>query len=192
MVRPRPGGFAYSDAEFRVMCRDATSMLDHGATGIAFGILKPNASIDVERCREFLARLGPRQAVFHRAFDLTPDPLAALEQLVDLGVTRVMTSGQEASAYDGSATIARLRQAARKRIEVLPAGGITRFNLADVLARTGCDQIHAGLRTRMPDPSGAQRPGISFGAPVRISEDGFDAVDPERVKGLRHALDSLD
>src|SRR5207249_1612356 len=80
--------------------------------------------------------------------DVTPDPFAALEQLIDLGFRRVMTSGQEESVYNGTTLIAELIRRSAGRIEVLPAGGINRFTVADVVARTGCVQVHASLRTR--------------------------------------------
>ncbi len=94
MIRPRPGGFAYSDADFRVMQRDSDLALQHGADGLVFGILTPEGQVDAQRCHTLVRQAAGRVAVFHRAFDVTPDPLAALEQLIDLGFQRVMTSGQ--------------------------------------------------------------------------------------------------
>jgi copper homeostasis protein len=97
---------------------------------------------------------------FSRASHLPPwkkAHLIALEQLIDLGVRRVMTSGQQESALNGGACIARLIEQAAGRIEVLPAGGINRFTVADVLARTSCDQVHASLRLTRFDHSTATR-----------------------------------
>src|SRR5208283_2625044 len=106
MIRPRPAGFCYSRAEFAVMQRDAEAALSEKADGIAFGFLQASGRLDVKRCRQMVQLAAGRQAVFHRAFDVVQDPLLALEQLIDLGLTRVMTSGQEASAYNGAAQIA--------------------------------------------------------------------------------------
>lgn len=106
MIRPRAGGFCYSATEFKVMQRDLELALEAGAAGIAFGILKTDGTVDHERCRQIVGLCPGRQVVFHRAFDVVPDPLAALDQFVNLGVTRVMTSGQEASAYNGATRIA--------------------------------------------------------------------------------------
>jgi copper homeostasis protein len=188
MVRPRRGGFCYSDSELGVMRRDIDHFLEHGADGIVFGILTAEGQIDVARCRELVRQIGDRQAVFHRAFDVTADPFAALEQLIDLGVKRVMTSGQQETAYNGAALIAELIERAAGRIEVLPAGGINRFTLRDVLERTGCDQVHAGLRTQRPDRSTSIRPGISFGAAIKTPEDHFDATDSAAVAALSAML----
>jgi copper homeostasis protein len=98
MVRPRPGGFAYSQAEFKVMQRDVDLALQYKADGIVFGILNDEGRVDTDRCRHLVRQVSDRVAVFHRAFDVTPDPFEALEQLFDLGFRRVMTSGQEATA----------------------------------------------------------------------------------------------
>jgi copper homeostasis protein len=191
MARPRPGGFCYSEADFRTLRRDADFLLAHGAAGVAFGILHEDGRIDAARCREVVRQLGPREPVFHRAFDVTPDPLAALDQLIDLGVRRVMTSGQEETAYNGASLIAALVRRAAGRIEVLPAGGINRFTVADVAARTGCDQVHASLRHAVSDRSTAARPRVSFGAAPRPEEDRYGATDPAAVAELSDLLRRL-
>ena len=167
MIRPRAGGFCYSPTEFKVMQRDLELALESGAAGIAFGILNPDGTLDHERCRQVISKCAGRQAVFHRAFDVVPEPLATLDQLVDLGVTRVMTSGQEASAYNGAARIAEFIRHAAGRIEILPAGGINRFTVADVVSRTGCDQVHASLSTTRQDRSVLTRPQVSFGGTLK-------------------------
>jgi copper homeostasis protein len=188
MIRPRGGGFAYSAADFKVMQRDADLALAHGADGLVFGVLSEEGRVDRDRCRRLVQQAGARQAVFHRAFDVTADPFEALEQLIDLGFRRVMTSGQEASAYNGAELIAALIRRAAGRIEILPAGGINRFTLADVVARTGCAAVHASLRTRRSDRSVTGRPQVFFGGPVRLPEDQYDTTDAEAVAGLRGLL----
>ena len=188
MVRPRPGGFAYSAAEFAVMRRDADLALAHGADGIVFGVLRAEGAVDGERCRELVRQAASHPVVFHRAFDVTPDAFAALERLIDVGVCRVMTSGQEETAYNGAGRIAELIRRAAGRIEILPAGGINRFTVADVLARTGCDQVHASLRVARCDASGAARPHVAFGAALRPPEDRFEATGEAAVAELRQLL----
>jgi copper homeostasis protein len=172
--------------------RDADLALAHGADGLVFGVLTDDGGIDVERCRLVVRQAGDRPAVFHRAFDVTPEPFEALERLIDLGFRRVMTSGQEETAYHGAALIAELIRRAAGRIEVLPAGGVSRFTVADVIARTGCGQVHASLRARRADRSVAARPQVSFGGPVRVPEGGYDATSAEAVAGLRALLGRAD
>jgi copper homeostasis protein len=188
MIRPRPGGFAYGAADFQVMQRDGDLALRHGADGIVFGILTADGRVDVARCRCLLRQLGGRAAVFHRAFDVTPDPFEALEQLIDLGFGRVLTSGQEETAYHGAALIAELIRRCAGRIEVLPAGGINRFTVNDVVAGTGCDQVHASLRTKREDRSVAARPQVSFGGAVKLPEGRYDSTSPKAVAELRGLL----
>lgn len=189
MIRPRAGGFAYSATEFKVMRRDVDLALEAGAAGIAFGILNADGTLDRERCREVVAACAGRQVVFHRAFDVVPDPLGTLEALIELGVTRVMTSGQEASAYNGAERIAEFLRQAAGRIEILPAGGINRFTVADVVSRTGCNQVHASLSTTRKDSSVLARPQVAFGGTLRPPEDEFGVTDPSGVAGLRRLLE---
>jgi len=165
--------------------------LQHGADGIVFGILTDDGAVDVDRCRRMLRQMENHTAIFHRAFDVTPDPMAALEQLIDLGFRRVMTSGQEQTAYNGVKLITALICHAAGRIEILPAGGINRFTVADVLARTGCNQVHASLRVQREDRSVMSRPHVSFGSAVKLPEDRYEATSAEAVAELRGMLDMV-
>jgi copper homeostasis protein len=145
MVRPRAGDFIYEDAEFLAMRKDAEALLERGADGLAFGFLRAEGAVDQRRTREFVQMIGPKVSVFHRAFDVTPDPFGALEMLIDLGVTRVLTSGQQPSASEGAELIRRLIERASGRIEILPGAGISPENAADVIVRTGARQIHGSF-----------------------------------------------
>src|SRR5262249_49447385 len=155
--------------EWGVLCRNAALALDAGAEGVAFGALTERGEVDEARVASLMHLIGPQEAVFNRAFDLTPCPETALERLIALGVKRVMTSGQRASALEGAATIRKWIHQARGRIEVLPAGGAHPDNVRELLARTGCTQVHASLRTQHADPSSAARPHLRFG---RREEEG--------------------
>lgn len=151
MARPAPGGFCYGDADFRVLRRDVDLLLQKGADGIAFGVLTEDGAVDVRRCRRVIRQIesagrGSGEAVFHRAFDVVRNPAVALDQLIDLGFRRVMTSGQQPTALGGARLIAQLAARAAGRIEVLPAGGIRPSNALAVVSRTGCNQVHASLR----------------------------------------------
>ena len=157
MIRPRAGGFRYSAADFDVMRIDTEWALAYGSDSIAFGILDENQGIDVPRCRTLLETVGARTAVFHRAFDLTRDPFTALECLIDLGFTRVMTSGACRTALEGSSRIRELIERSRGRIEILPAGGINHSNVREILMTTGATQVHGSFRrnnTRSGDGEG--------------------------------------
>jgi copper homeostasis protein len=166
------------------MQRDVDLALAHGADGVAFGILQADGRIDAERCRLLRRQIGDREAVFHRAFDVTPDTKVALEQLVDLGFRRVMTSGQQPTALQGAGIIAALKQRAANRIEVLPAAGINARTAPELLARTGCTQLHASLRCRQTDLSTRSRPVLLLGTGVQDSEAEYEATDSAAVEHL--------
>jgi copper homeostasis protein len=169
MARPRGGDFVYSATEFRALRRDVDFALEHGADGVAFGILTGNREIDTRRCRQVARQLDGRPAtlVFHRAFDAVADPFKALDQLIDLGVHRIMTSGGCPTATAGASVLARLRERAAGRIEILPAGGVRPANAARLLARTGCDQLHTSAR----GPDGRMDARILAGL-VRVARAG--------------------
>ena len=184
MIRPRPGHFCYSQAEFAVMQRDVDLALEHGANAVALGILREDGRVDLERTRKLVRQGGKAPVVFHRAFDLTPDPRQALDQLIDLGIRRVMTSGQRATALDGAAVIAGLIARAADRIEVLPAGGIRAENVRELIANTGCDQVHSSVRQRHPDTK-----SHNFDLSIQIGLDpGYDTASPKLLAELVLAM----
>ena len=153
MVRPREGGFCYTDAEFATAVEDGKLLLSHGADGLVFGFLHQDGTLDRERTAILadLARTAGREAVFHRAIDVVPDWRAALDELIALGVTRVLTSGQEPDVSLGTATVREMIEYAAGRIQILPGAGITARNMDRIIAETGCRQIHLAAHRPMSD-----------------------------------------
>jgi copper homeostasis protein len=188
MVRPRTGGFEYSAAEMASMERDTEAAIENGADGIVFGILQSDGRVDVSRCHRIRQLIGTHQAVFHRAFDVTPDPFEALEQLVDLGFTRVLTSGQKDSVPEGVDLIKKLIERAGDRIEILPGGGIQASNLKETVERTGCRQVHMTAWGTVFDTSTQARPGITFGGALYPAEDRYQVTDAKLVRQLSATL----
>lgn len=189
MVRPRGGGFCYSEAEFATMERDTALAIEQGAEGVVFGILNPDGTIDLQRCARLNKIAGARQTVFHRAFDVTPDPFEALEQLVDLGITRILTSGQEDSVLEGLELIKELIDHAGNRIEVLPGGGIKPHHVGHVVQATGCKQIHLTAFKTQRDASTLARPSVTFGGALYPREDEYVVTDRDVVRGIVRSLD---
>ena len=188
MNRPRQAGFCYSPTEFAVMERDAELLLEHGADGIVFGVLNADGTIDVKRTLNLRERIGARQAVFHRAFDVTPDPFRALEKLIDLGVTRVLTSGQKNAAPDGAKLIKQLLERAKGRIEVLPGAGITVDNVRQLVQQTGCTQVHLTAFAEQQDPSTLTNADIYFGSANGPEESKYDRTDGKYVRRMKQEL----
>ena len=184
MLRPRAGGFAYRQSEFEIMCEDAEAFLAEGASGIVFAVLKDDGTIDDVRCQQLVERADGR-AVFHRAFDFLSDPLAALDELIELGFERVLTSGGASTAETGTNRLAALVQQAGWQIEVLPAGNVRPHNVADLVRTTRCDQVHSAARVPADEPLLSAHPRLAkgLGAPGEL--------DAQLVRGLRHELDRL-
>ncbi|MSR53590.1 MAG: copper homeostasis protein CutC [Gemmataceae bacterium] len=190
MVRPRQGGFCYSSTEFDVMRRDAEMLLAAGADGLAFGILTAAGEIDVERNQRLRELCSEREAVFHRAFDLTRDPYEAMGTLLAMNFKRLMTSGQEESAFEGIPLIAELIGMADKRIEILPAAGINATNVKELVLRTGCEQVHASSSIRWNDPSVPIDRNARFHSNEPVPETVFRKTDSEAVARLCLMLNS--
>lgn len=184
MVRPRGGGFDYTEAEFASMLEDARALVAHGADGLVFGCLHQDGTVDVERNRQLVDACQGKEAVFHRAFDATPDPFAALETLIQLGVTRVLTSGQEEAALLGADLIAEVVRRAAGRIEILPGGPIHPRHIEPLLARTGVNQIHIAAWEQAEDNSTSARPHVTFGGALFPPENRYDIADLGKLRRM--------
>lgn len=184
MVRPREGGFCYTKAEFETMLLDAKSLLDAGADGIVFGFLRQDGTLDEERCRRMMQVIGGAQSVFHRAIDVVPDWRAAMDALCSMGVTRILTSGQQPSVHYGMQTVKEMREYAAGRIQILPGAGILLSNVNEVIDKTGCDQLHVAMSKAHIDNSTAGNPSIYFGGALYPPEDRFSMADPDQIRTL--------
>ena len=181
LVRPRGGGFHYTPVELDVMKEDIANARELGADGIVLGALREDGSIDGERTAELIETARGASITFHRAFDSTPDPLAALETLCELGVDRILTSGRAPRAEDGTELLSRLRQAAAGRIGILPGGGINHENCRQIIELSGAEEIHVGsavCSAGLRQEASGLGPGGSE-APAAAGE-----TDPEAVRRL--------
>jgi copper homeostasis protein len=188
MIRPRGGGFCYTQAEMDVMLHDTRLALEYGADGIVFGILTEDGSIDVDRCRKILELVEDREVVFHRAFDVTPDPFEALELLIELGVTRILTSGQKRTVAEGVELIKKLIVHARNRIEILPGGGIQPFEVRGIIEQTGTKYIHLAAFQQRTDRSVQNRPFITFGGSLQPPENQYEIIDRKIIQSVSDSL----
>lgn len=188
MVRPRQGGFCYTDAEYKTALNDAEQLLAHGADGLVFGFLNPDGTLDAERTRELCRIAGNKTKVFHRAIDVAPDWRPMLAQLIELGVDRVLTSGQAPDVYYGVDVIREMMDFARGAIQILPGAGVNLKNVDAILERTGCDQIHVARFRQALDPSTANNRDIFYGGALYPPEDRYDVIDGEYIGELRKHL----
>lgn len=190
MVRPRAGAFCYGEDDLEAMRRDVEAFRDAGADGVVFGVLTPQGAADVERIRDLVERAGPLQTVFHRAFDLVPDPEGTVDALVAVGVTRILTSGQAPASLEGAPLLRRLAARAAGRVEILPGGGIRAATVTALMTATGLRAVHLGPQLQRTDASGAANPRISFGLPGG-PPDQYAALDAGAIRAVRAALDEL-
>lgn len=184
MIRPRGGGFCYTSAEIEVMERDIEQLLSHGADGVVFGILDQNGGVDERACRSLLARAEGTETVFHRAFDVMANPEEGLEQIIDMGFRRILTTGRRANVEDGVETLRKVIRQADGRIEILPGGMVPR-NAGRLVQEIGCDQIHIASFVRRVDPSSRGNPEVYFGQALYPSEDSYEVTDRSFVEAVK-------
>jgi len=184
MIRPRGGDFLFDDDEFEEMRADTETAKSEGADGLVIGVLLANGSIDVARTRELIAISRPLSVTFHRAFDMTPDPFAALETLIDLGVDRVLTSGQETSALDGLPLIAELIRRFGDRIIVMPGGGITARNVERIVTSAAPRELHFAALEPVASRMQFRRPHVFMGGELRPPEYDRPGTSVQNIRSI--------
>jgi len=150
LIRPRAGGFFYSDDEFDVMRRDILLARQLGANGVALAVLEANGNIDVDRTHVLVESATPMQVTFHRAFDVARNRELALPLVFATGATRILTSGWAATALEGAPVLKKLVAAAGPDISIMAAGKVRADNVAALIRSTGVREVHANLATDRP------------------------------------------
>jgi copper homeostasis protein len=150
MVRPRAGDFVYSSTEFAEMKRAISEARESGMDGVVLGILTKERRVDIERTRELIELTKPLPVTYHRALDESADLHQALEDVIQTGAKRILTSGGAKSALDGAEVLAELIKAAGERIIIVPGAGISAVNIVEVARRTRTREFHSGLSAALP------------------------------------------
>jgi len=141
LIRPRSGDFLYSTLEFEQIKEDIIIAKKLGADGIVCGILLPNGKVDIRRTKELVELSNPLSFTFHRAFDFSPDPFEALEDVIQTGATHLLTSGQKSKAVEGVELISNLVRQAKERIVMMPGSGISSATIHELI-KTGASEFH--------------------------------------------------
>lgn len=152
MIRPRVGGFVYTTAEIDMMCADIAVAKDCGMDGVVFGAINTDNTLDIAALKTLVNAAGSMGITLHRAFDLTPDAMVALEQAVDLGFERILTSGHKRTALEGIDLLSDLVARANGRISIMPGSGVQSENVADLIARTGAQEVHSSCSRKSHPP----------------------------------------
>ena len=184
IVRPRGGDFLYSKDEFGIMANDIKFCKKLGCDGLVVGLLNIDGTIDMIRTADLIELAYPMGVTFHRAFDRCRDPFAALEELIEIGCERILTSGQQPAAPDGVELIAKLNKTADERIIIMPGSGVRKENIKMIAEKTGCTEFHSSLK-------GKEKSKMEFIHPEFVdSTESYmnNAIDPEDIKTLRKEL----
>jgi len=184
LIRPRAGDFLYSDLECETMQRDIETCAALGCDGVVLGVLDADGNVDTARCRALIAAAGKLGVTFHRAFDLTRDPLTALNDLIELGCERVLTSGTQASALEGAQLIRQLVELSAGRIVVMPGAGMDAGNIGKLHEITGASEFHASAKRQLL--SGMRRqPEL-----LKDMQGGELRSDVEQIRSMVTALNA--
>lgn len=191
MVRPRGAGFNYSDYEYELMIKEVEILLDEGVDGIAFGILKNDMTIDIDRNKKIVELIHGRKkkAVFHRAFDQVRNPFRGIEILIELGVDRVLTSGQKPSSIDGIGLLKALNEDYGDEIEILVGSGVNSDNVEKIYKETGIKNYHSSCRSWRKDNTTIGNVSYAYGRD--INKYSYEVTDLELAKRFVESVKGL-
>lgn len=190
MIRPRGSDFCYDDDEFEIMKEDIRMCKQLGVNGVVFGILLSNGSIDVARTKQLVELARPLSATFHRAFDVTPDPQKALEDIISCGVDRLLTAGQKNKAPDGVELIAELIKQAADRIVIMPGSGLNENNILEFKKKTGANEFHMTGRMPVESKMDFRKDGIYMGGLSQIPEFKIFITNADKIKNVVNLLNN--
>ena len=185
MIRPRGGDFHYSNYEFLSMRRDISQCHKISVDGVVFGILNPDGTLDKKRCKELIDKAKPLKVTCHRAFDMTRDPFEALEDCIEVGFDRILTSGQQAQALKGADLIGQLIKKANGRIAIMPGSGVNENTVQDILAKSKAIEIHFSATSSRESGMMYRNRSIEGMGSDEGSEFKVRTVDPDRVRAMR-------
>ena len=182
IIRPRGGDFLYSDEEFELMKEDIKICKSLNCDGIVTGILNIDGSVDKVRCAEIIELAKPMPVAFHRAFDMSNDMETALEELMELGIVRVLTSGGESSAINGIKMLEKLVKQANGRLEIMPGAGINKKNIKEIKDATGATNFHASAKIFVPSKMSFRNDDTKMGSIE--DEYQYELTSAKNVKEL--------
>lgn len=191
LVRPRGSDFVYSDEEMEIIRRDVQKCKEIGVNGIVIGFLNRDGNIDLERTGKIIELARPLSVTFHRAFDVCRDPFAALEELIELGVDRILTSGQKNMAPEGVDLIAELVEMAGDRVIIMPGAGLEPENIAEFHAKVGAKEYHSTLWCKVESNMTYRKPGVYMGGLPEIPEFNWMQTNSEKVNTFIANIEAL-
>lgn len=191
MIRPRGGDFCYSSYEFHAMKRDISQCQKHSVDGVVFGILQPDGTIDKKRCKELISMARPLKVTCHRAFDMTRDPFEALEDCIEIGFDRILTSGLQPQASAGAELIGELIKKAAGRIVIMPGSGVNETTVKEIVSKTAAKEIHCSAAANAESSMKFRNPDIREMGSEEGSAYISKTVDPMRVRKIRELAEEV-
>jgi len=190
IIRPRGGDFLYNEQEIHIMERDIEMAHQIGVDGVVFGCLSPKGHIDINNTKRLIEAAKGLSVTFHRAFDVCIDPYQALEELIALGVDRILTSGQQPTALQGISLIKELVQKAADRIIILPGSGINENNILQIAQESNAREFHYSARENRESGMIYRSSQVSMSGPGMPSEFVQSVTTANRVQATINALKS--
>jgi copper homeostasis protein len=184
IIRPRGGDFFYDEEDYTQMLLDIGLCKDLDCDGVVIGGLTQEGHIDKEHCARLVEAAGAMGVTFHRAFDRSADPLKALDDVIDLGCERILTSGGQPSAAEGTDVLRRLVEKASDRIVIMPGGGVRAAGIVDLATRTGAREFHTAARVSLPSR-------MQFINPSMPETMTSVAVHSDEIRQMRQLLQEL-
>ncbi|WP_103072556.1 copper homeostasis protein CutC [Aquimarina sediminis] len=184
IVRPRGGDFLYTKTEYEIIKKDVLEIKKLNANGIVIGFLKANGEVDIQRTKTIVDIAKPMEVTFHRAIDMCKNPLSALKQLKEIGVTRVLTSGAKKTALEGTDLISELVQQADGKIIIMPGSGVTEKNLKELIQKTKATEFHSSAKTFEKSKMKYYNTNINMGGNNTTNEFKKIIVDTESIKKM--------
>ncbi|MFT4538087.1 MAG: copper homeostasis protein [Planctomycetota bacterium] len=191
LIRPRPGDFLYSPDETAVIEREIKSCARMGVAGVVVGALTAAGSVDVQAMRRFKDACGDLELTFHRAFDVARDAQASLDDLLSLGIERLLTSGQCARAEQGAELIATLVRRAGSDLSVMAGSGVSSQNVEAIVRATGVLEVHASAGRTRASSMQFRRGAVSMGVAGQVDEYERRETSFEELERMRDLLDGI-
>ena len=184
ILRPRGGDFLYNNAEFEVMKQDVLKIKKLGANGVVFGMLTASGDINIKQVKEIKELASPLECTFHRAFDMCNDMFKALQQLKEIGIQKVLTSGGKNTAYEGIDVLEQLVVLAKNDIIIMPGSGINDKNIKEIYIKTKAKEYHASCKTFEKSDMTYFNPNIQMGKNKSINEYQQISVNTTQIKKI--------
>lgn len=183
IIRPRGGDFLYSDTEYEIMKNDVIMAKELGFPGIVIGLLHSDGNIDIERTSQLVALAENMQVTFHRAFDRCLDPIKGLEDIIQTGCKRILTSGQVPNVQNALPLVKQLVKLANNRIVIMPGSGVRANNIKNIVESTGVMEVHSSARKMFPTNMQFQKESMQ-------EKMQYTGVDLEEIKEMLSQLTS--